>query len=398
MLVYYWSLLYFIKPGTVILRFSYLYFLFIIPVLSYIVYSWKNIFLKDKSRFLGLYIFLAVVVITSVIRHDYWSVASTSLFVFSIVVILNSEQKIYLGFLNFLFVLSIFLSIITYQLGLKEFPWFPDFSSDQDLLTGIGWRISLFRSRPESAVFALFILAANYAYNRKWTKYLLILPAFYFVIFSGYRSTLILLVLFILLQVVVRIVQFKSRFLYSFGGIATLFLIFFLVLFQSNVFRTLKFDNQKFLTELLFKSETVYQNDDNFKMSLSRDALWKHHLSIFFDHPIIGIGSEKVQDSFKNKNISGSTTGSESQITRWMASYGIITICLIIFMIQFLNFSIVEGNVFSYYIILLILFLSLFYGSFLVPYNFIFILLFSSIKGLRITSEKDIQFLQNSKK
>lgn len=382
LLIYYWIFLCFFDPDFRVERFSLVYFMFILPVLLLILFYRRNIFKLARHNLVFLSIILSFILIISVMRHDFMSVLSTFLIVLSIVVITKSDIKVGLTFINLLFLASVIYSLISYHLGIKDYPYFPDLSFKEDLLSGTGWRVSLFRSRPESAMFALFVFASNFFYNTSKSKYLYLFLAFYFVLFSGYRTILFLFVFFISILFLTKVYSFRGRLVYILLSFITIILVFLLILFRSNSVKTVDLSNNRFLTELIFKSKSVYVDTAAFGKSFSRDVLWSHHLSIFSMHPVIGIGAEKLQETFFKTDYSGSTSGSESLFTGWLASYGIISFAFIAYIYLTLKNTIDNGNIFSYFVANLILFSIMFYGSYIVPYNFIFILMFSSTGGL----------------
>jgi hypothetical protein len=110
------------------------------------------------------------------------------------IVITNSGGYLRTEEINFLFLFTILGSIIIYFLGLTDYGFLPGQADATSCHSSMSFRVSLFAVLSESAAFSLFVLLWNvfqppqYVRGLRWV---FIVIALYFLLFSGIRSALL---------------------------------------------------------------------------------------------------------------------------------------------------------------------------------------------------------------
>lgn len=376
LIMYYLVLNYFVEGEIV--KYSLQYFLFVIPVLTFVgTFSGSLISRKHSLKAMICLVFFMIVSSISLFRLDMQTFLSTLLFAGSLMVIFNTRMTVGIGFINLLFLVSIVGSVISYHLGGNVFGYIPQPGGEANLAAGdIGWRISLFPLVAESGFFALLVILANYYMNKSKSRFLFFGLAFYFLIFSGSRTALVIFVFFICFLVVSHFFPFRRRALYE---ILNPLLIgsFILLLSFKSLLLLIKDTRIGFLNEYIFKSEKGMSEDASREDVATRSWLWAEHLRIYGGSPIIGVGTFDFA-SLKTESTKSyhASTGSESFITGLLARVGLPALLMVylIFVIQRDGMN--SRNPLVYLISLFIFISMISYGSFLVPYNFMFLLLF----------------------
>jgi hypothetical protein len=343
------------------------YFLFVLPVAAFIALSVRQIVLRNYSRAATVMLIYTIgVSILSVLRGDFTSIYSTLLFSATVIAILNSKITVSVAFLNSLFLLSVALSVVTTHLGMNEFGYLP----------GV-WegRVSLFPLLPESAFFCCIVLVANYFLNTSRWRYVIFCLALYFLIFSGSKTALVTLSLFFLYLVTLRFLPFRNRGFYGIYNVAIAILFIIIINLGSAIQLLKKLDNEA-INKLVFKSEQVDDDVAFAQTSSSRLWIWGEHLKIFFKNPLIGVGTFNLSDyATVDPTVQYTTsTGSESFFTNQLARFGSISFGLLLFLFTLQKKAINREERLSYFLILFLLITMLVYGSFIVPYNFLFLI------------------------
>lgn len=376
-IVYYWILQYFIGNEDQVVKFSFVYFLFVLPAIGFIALNIRQIVLRNYSKSATILLLYTIgVSLVSTLRGDFASIYSTLLFSGTVIAILNSKCTVTINFLNTLFLSSIVLSVITTHLGINEFGYLP----------GV-WegRVSLFPLIPESAFFCCIIIVANYFLNESPWRFVIYGLALYFLIFSGSKTAFVTLILFFLYSITLHFLPFRIRGLYSIYNVIVA-ILFIIIINLGSVVQLLKKLDNKIINQLVFRSEQVDDDVAFLQTSSSRLWIWEEHLKIFSKNPLIGVGSFNLSDyATVNPLIQyTSSTGSESFFTSRLARFGLITFGLLLFIFILQQKAINEGDKLSYFLILFLLITMLVYGSFIVPYNFLFLIvigLFNNLGG-----------------
>lgn len=374
MVTYYLVLAYF--PQSEIEKFSLSYFLYAAPVMLFVGLQITSLIKKEYTR-KSVYtlIFLLLVIIISILRADFNTIFSIALFSLTMLVIFNLKISPSIRFLNVLFILSIIGSVISFHVGANEFGYIPNFANMGSLLSGsVGWRISLFPLVTESGFFALLIIIGNYYLNNNSSKYPFIVLGLYFLIFSGSRTSLIIFAFFIIFILLNKFFKFRNISLYRY--LNTAFVVFFiLTLSLSSLLLVFKDMKSEFLNEYVFRTNEGLQESEVKDVS-TRYWIWEQHFKIYSQNPLIGVGTfdynlykGPVTKSYQQSN------GSESFLTGLLARVGLLALFIILIIYEIQRKALMERNRFTYILSLYIFLTMISYGSFIVAYNFMFLLL-----------------------
>ena len=383
LVVYYWFMYFLERQEAVVKRFSPFYFFLVIPILIFIVI---NIPFLAFSRFTPLsrtlLLYLGIVSAISLFRLDYATIYNTAIFALPIIIVINSGAVLTPGFMNRLFLFSIAGSIITYYAGNNVYGFLPGQASGS-AEQGLAYRVSLFPALPESAFFCVIIFVLNLLYNRSRSRYAYCAAALYFLLFSANRTSLIALFFIVGFLLVTRWIEFRPRPFYK-GMMAAILVVLILMVNLNLIMEEVAISFQNpILNNYVFRSEAGVTAED-LGETIYRGWLWTQHYRIFLQHPIIGTGTfefEKVMDEAPPV-LQVETTGSESFLTGLLARIGLLVIPLLVFFWRLCLQAMSTRNRYLYSTCITLLVFSLAYGSFLVPYNCMFLITFGTINLL----------------
>jgi hypothetical protein len=269
--------------------------------------------------------------------------------------------------------------MVSFHLGTTPYSYI----TGQSESLGEAWRISMMRSMFDSGFFSLLIFIINYWFNKnKQTKIFFLILSFYFLIFSGIRSMLIIFLMFVLFDFLLKKIELKDRVFYRlynwvfFGG-------FILFMFSSSLLIDIaqKID-RPFFNQIILKQENAEISQEDLNKTIYRTWIWEQHYQIFMRNPLIGVGTFDFSKEATECNMPGESTGSESPLTGFFARVGICTIFLILFFRKLWIKGLILNEKYKYFLPLLILVSMMSYGSYFNPYNFFFLILFASYNGI----------------
>ena len=134
-----------------------------------------------------------------------------------------------------------------------------------------------------------------------------------------------------------------------------------------------------FVNSLVFRSPEGVQQIEEITNTVYRTLLWDSHLNGFLQSPAIGIGTFKLDDVATNSYVE--EIGSESFITNWLCRVGGLLTAFCAFILFLFQSAIKRGNKCMYLLLIVLIISMLFYGSFLVPYNFMYLLFFAALNN-----------------
>ena len=381
LLVWYWLLLYFQSHNATVERFSVLYFALILPVAAFVVLNLHHAISWRYERLMSpLVLYIVLTAVISVVRGDLATAYNTALFSLPIILIFRQRLQLSLEMLNGLFLLSIAGAIITYWAGLSEFGFLPG-QSEMGADRGLEWRVSLFPVVPESAFFALLVLFANWIHGRGRGRVWLCIGAGYFVALSGNRTSMIAAIMMATVVLFSRWVTFRNRRFYK-----TLFIVlavaFVLVVSMDAVLLAFAWDNP-YLASYLFRTDQQAISAEELAKTVYRSWLWQQHLQIYAESPLIGVGTFFLPDLLTETLIERYIdTGSESFLTGLLARIGLLILPLAVFFVRLCRRAMEHEDRLAFCLCLALFIFSLGYGSFLVPYNFMFLAAFALMNGI----------------
>lgn len=379
LLTYYWLLLYAASPTEEVSRGSVLYWLYVGPIFLFVglfvlpALKWG---VSLPIRLLLLY--AALVIAVALVRSDYPTVTSTALLTGVLIVISEFRIRAPAKLLNFLFVWSIVLSALTFMVGVNGYGIVPGYSYDEFL----PWRISLFPVVPESAYFSALVLLLNLVVKDLPLRRMCLLLSIYFLVFSGLRSTLFAagLVMSYLIAVRLSLLRTPSTKL-VFMGLALL--IFVGSLLMSQLLTLLPGIEAQFLNVYLFRLEEGIQSPEDVMRTVYRTWLWSEHFRIAEADPIFGIGTFDFSElADPDPGLPSVGTGSESFLTGLYARVGLPVLLLVVFVVLCICRGARLGHDLPLTTGLLAFVAMLAYGSVVVPYNFVFLVMMVLIVGL----------------
>lgn len=327
--------------------------------------------LADRTT-IALVAFIVIATLVSVARGDWASVRSAGLITLTLIWLATPRSELTVTVLNRFFVSSIVAGGLWYLLGLSEYGLLPgQYAEGAD--RGIEWRVSLFPFVAESGFFALIVFLANQTRRRGWTRLLLCAASLYFLLLSGMRSAVLAL---ILCEMYIY-VNARRRSTFRATQLLLLLAVFVGMIAFSSLTLVLPSFSEGVVGNYLFRTDSLGDSETAVNQTVYRGWLWLQHFGLFLSSPWSGVGTFDFSSTVSEILFEGQDEkGSESFITGWLARLGL---CFLPFIVYFgllcrraaASPGLLEGALF------LVLGVAAFaYGSFLVPYNFIFLVLF----------------------
>lgn len=359
----------------------YLYYFYTMPIVGWLLVtmgSWLPQIVKLRKERTYALLFLLTVAVVSILRSDITSILNSILFVLTILSIYLTRVTISLRLLNTLYIMAIFGAIISFHTGISQWGYLPGQAVLQVSETEtVAWRVSLFPFVPESAFLSFLVLIINYQRNHGLFKWGICAVALYFMLFAGMRSTLIALAFFALFNWFSQDSKFKQGFKFSLYNWGALFLFILILNLNSLLLGLATTINQPFLNQLIFRTEAGVEDAEALQKTIYRTWIWIKHIEIFQSSPLVGIGTFDFKEVVTEQLDQLGTSGSESRLTGMFARYGVVTFLFIFFISALNRIALKNSARFSYFIIFFFLLTMLTYGSFLVPYNLMFLLIWA---------------------
>ncbi|WP_432240596.1 O-antigen ligase family protein [Herbaspirillum robiniae] len=384
LIVYYWILLYVPSGETSVDRSSWTYLMYVLPVLTFSTLFGLPLLLR-KSLSKSVVILIAYTLLVSAIalvRADYATIASTYLLCATLAVIYANQLRAPLSLLNALLLASIVAGTLTNLLGTNLYSVIPGLSRDNELW----WRISLFPQVATSAFFCLTVFFLNILFRSAALRKTTLCLSAYFLFGSGLRSALLATMLAGLYYLLLRLGILKSnraKLIYFFGaiiGFVTSLLASPLLIFLSG---------NEFVNSFLFRTHSATVSEADVFRTIYRTWIWSEHIRMAADEPIIGLGTFNfIELAQFNPFIPSVSTGSESFITGLYTRVGLLAL-LFLWAIYTMIGTGLRHNRSTPLIAGLIFAISLLsYGSFINPYNLVFLIIVSS---MTITKSQDVK-------
>ena len=374
LVLYYWILMYVFPVDGSLQQFTPLYFATILPVYVYILLNLNSIIRhKWKKNGVSLIIFIILVTVISVLRFDVSTIIKLSSISLIILILIKKEINLSTGFLNFIFILSIVAGILSYYYGTNKFGFIPVMSKT-NLLQGLGWRVSMFNTIPNSAFLSLLIFIINIFGKKELNIYrgLILLLSIYFLVLSGSRTAILIFTNIIIIRVVIYYYGFYNVRKFMVLGFSLLSFSICVFYFNSFALVLYKLDNE-FINSLVFKSKDVIKNKKELEKDNYRTWIWEKHISIYSKKPIFGNGDYNIRSFLLEKEKTNKTNFSESFLTDTLVKVGLMIIPFLLFFYFTMKASIEDNHPVIYCIAISLIILMLSYGSFFVSYNFVFL-------------------------
>lgn len=381
LLVYYWVLLYAVPIAGAWAGPRVVYAAFTLPVLLLPVVAASYV-VEGAHRAAGavLVAFGLIAGTAAVVRLDLATARTVTVWVLTLLVLVGARPRVRLRTINRLFLLSIGAGVLTTWTGQNPFGYVPDFT--RSTAGGDpGWRISMFPFVPESAFFALVVAVVNFWEGRGATRLVAVALGLYYLAFSGIRSAMICGVFAAAIGVAARRVPLRDILFYRVAGMG-LALALILGVSSGAVVAWLAGFEIAWLNHLMFRGEDPRLA--RIADALARVEIWRQHWLLFLQNPMFGIGTF----DFAELNTSAIPTvqvasGAESGFTTWLARVGVPALLLVLFL-YVLHLEALYRRAPAAYVMAAVVGATLLtYGTLLVPYNFVFLVMFCVICGSR---------------
>jgi hypothetical protein len=373
-LVYSWALSMFIGPEALLAstRGSALYIAIVAPAVCVVLANIDCFFAARYDRgALALAAFAVIVTLVSLMRGDLPTVISVFPLCVTLIAIHNARLAPTVGLINGLFIASIVGTLTLQVLGLPRYGVIPGYSPD------VAWRISLFPYNvTPSWLFSLVVIFTNYFRNPKpIARRAMIAVALYFIAFSASRTSLIVLMMTGAFLALTQLWRFRNRRLFRWLLPASVGL--FVIFLSTQALLTLLVGvDDPLLNAVLFRSEAGASDVDAATTSIYRTIIWGAHLDAFLNNPLFGLGTMNFADLALGTE---DVTGSESFLTGLFGRTGSLALLFVYFIYRNAVDATNRGDRFVYCLMILFALTSLTYGSYIVPYDFIFLVLFSAM-------------------
>jgi len=320
-----------------------------------------------------LLLFAAAAGLVGLGTGDFSTILSAGLLALTLVWIAQSPTWLPLKLVNGLFLASVAMGAAFYFAGFSDYGVIPG----QHLVgldRGIAWRVSLFPFVPESGFFALVVFLANQLFGSGRSRIFYMVLAGYFLVFSGVRSALIGLLLCEAYVLVARQADASAalRTTVLWGLIAG----FLLFVSGATILLLIPGIAEGPIGSYLFREAAANLTEGAVTQSTYRGWLWGRHLDLFLSAPLTGIGTYEFADLNPSTAAFRIGTGSESFLTSWLARAGLCFLPFVYWLVRLGDRSAARPTPFEGCIFVTLWVAALAYGSFIVPYNFIFLLLF----------------------
>lgn len=385
LIVYAWAFILLVDPYRLDgqqLGFSFLYIATVGPTAAFILLNFPSYLRRNNGKdVVSLLIFIIIVVVISLLRGDFGTIVTIGSLCLMLIVLKNTGVTVSLKLVNTLYLITICASIIMQSLGIGRYGILPGHSiavQDSDTF----WVVSLFPFNvTPSWLFSGIVLGVNYFFNPKRSKFLFIFTSGYFLLLSGSRTGLIILIISAFFLWCTTRVKFRKRMFYK-VFIPCIALIFIAMLNAQNFLVYFSSLNIPFLNSFVFKSVSSATDVDQINSTIVRTFIWGAHMDIFAKNPLMGHGSFVFYQLYPN--FPGN--GSEAFLTGLFARVGLSALMFIYFM-YFVSITAARNNdKFLYCLMIFFAISSLSYGSYIVPYDFIFLLLFGLVNFSRSRS------------
>lgn len=377
LIAYAWGLAMFVDADALVdlgeQKGSLLYIATVAPTVLYVIVS-APAFLRAKWQMpaVALLIFMVAVTGVSIARLDFATALSIGALCAMLIAILHSRVTVGVTTVNVLFAFSIMAAAVMTAAGVGQYALWP--GTDD-------WRVSLFPYNvTPSWLFSLIIIGMNYFHNRcAACKWIVIPLALYFMIASGSRTGMIVLALCIAFLACTRVAAFRNRLFYRLF-IPLVAAAFVVTLNAESLLLILAGSDNAIANTLLFKSDAGVSGTEEASASIVRTLLWAEHLQIFSENPWIGHGTFVLQDIANLEGVNSS--GTEAFITGLFARTGVLALLFIAFIYLLAVQALRHKSKLGFCLTILLSISSLAYGSYLVPYDFIFLLLFGAMNSV----------------
>lgn len=392
LILYSWALAAFLNREVTTPDDPLIYCLTVAPALIFIFAALPAIFsTRWRSASIPIALFALFATAIAFTRSDWATIVSISALCLMLIAIWHTKVTVAPWLINALFLAAIPICMALHAAGLGQYGVFPGQSVDDEL----AWRVSLFTYNvTPSWLFALVVIGVNYFRNRNRVgRRVMMLFGLYFLLLSGSRTGLIVLALCVAFLICSRAIAFRPRLFYRlfipFAAVA-----FVIALNASALLEFVVGSDNAFINTVLFKSEAGAATTGQASTSIVRTLLWAAHVDIFLTDPWVGRGSFALNDitaEFEGLN----TNGSEAFLTGLFARTGLCAIFFLAALYLVARDASRKRDRLAYCLMILFAITSLAYGSYIVPYDFVFLLVFGTMNHVSSARQRPCSSVSN---
>lgn len=288
-----------------------------------------------------------------------------------LIAVIETRATVPLWLVNTLVLGSIPIAALLQQLDIGRYGVLPGQAIDGS------WRVSLFPYNVTySWLFALVVLALNYFKNSGVKRFVMCLIALYFVVASGSRTGMIVVALCIAFLAATHIIRFRDRLYYK-AFIPCCLLIVVIGLNASAILTALAFINNPIVNLVVLKRESANDAED-VTDSIVRTMIWSEHLQLARENPWIGHGTFNLRDT-SVALAKFNSAGNESFLTALVARVGALTVFFFLGLHYLAKRARREQDRLTFCLLITFSVTALTYGSYIVPYDFNFLMLFAAM-------------------
>lgn len=381
LLVYYWGVQYTQMSGQHAERGNLVYFLYVVPVLFYVLISAHHIIshaLKvERPAGLAL-VFGAIVATVGIVRLDFETVFTVGLLAAMVFVVFVQRVTSPSNLLNALFLASIVASAIAFGFGRSAYTVLPGFGVED----AVWFRVSLLPQVACSAFFSLVVFFINLLNPNLRFRKLFLLLSLYFLIFAALRSAIaaaVLASIFVGLRSLGLLNSSRSAMVFLWMALAA----FVVILTVPELI--LRFSTPDGVLNLyLFRSRDTAADADSFTKSMLRTILWEEHFKIARLNPILGVGTFDLATF--NPELGAMSIGSESFITNMYARIGLPILVLVFAFSSAIRQGLKSNGDMSMVVGITLFVAMAAYGGFIVGYDFTFLSMLGVLAGARTSA------------
>jgi hypothetical protein len=369
LIVYYWLMLitahWYTSWDRTIELYSGRYWLLVLPVAIFAPVCVTTLRVGNLRRETAwLFAFAAMVGLAAVVKGNPYEALNLLLLGATIGAIIQARLEVSASLLNVLFLLSCVWCILLTFTGQNAYGFLPWGAPTAEI--GIGWRVSLFpQAVVGSALLSLVVIIANMSGQGGRYRKLVLPLAYYFAILSANRTVLICLAFLGLFLLVRRRWPFGDALVYRWF-IPLALLAFFAIFALLPLLAIRLWNADAWLTGFLFRNQAGEIAD----FDINRLVIWRTHLQVLIDNPLLGGSARELPIVFRGEVIS---TGSESFLTRVAAQTGLAVLLLLFHFRAAAQRARATRNARAFVTLLMLAVLSISYGSFIVPYDMVFL-------------------------
>lgn len=377
LLIAYWILVYAAPLTLKVSRGSIVYAMLIGPVLLFVLLGSTSLMRRRwmPARVVLLVAYIVIVCGIAITRGDLPTITSTLLTMVLITLLTTFRLAPPGNLLNLLFLASIPLNLAMHHAGLSIYSVVPGLSADEDL----PWRVSIFPVVAESAFFSAVILVINVLKRNLVQRRLCLALSIYFLVLSGLRSALVGAALALFYYFVVhKMWSWRPSVKMLYVGLVCVLFVGSLLTTQLLAISSIL--SNEYLNVYLFRAEGGIDDEVQLTKAIYRGWIWSEHLRLAMEHPVLGIGTFDFAEKADFEEVEGRpSSGSESFLTALYARVGLAAALFAAFLIASIWRGVKAGQHEQLMIGLLLIVAMLAYGSFLVAYNFVFLVMIAFV-------------------